>query len=58
MQAALGNNVEAMKAFKHVTKLNPPYELVKKLSFMVFLTNIMKNTESEDMASTVLPINL
>ena len=32
--------------------------LPKKLSFMVFLTNIMKNTESEDMASTVLPINL
>ncbi len=31
---------------------------LKKLSFMVFLTNIMKNTESEDMASTVLPINL
>ena len=27
MQAALGNNVEATKAFKRVVKLNPPYEL-------------------------------
>ena len=47
MQAALGNNVEAMKAFKHVTKLNPPYEL--EFNARISMTEVMSVGQSKKM---------
>ena len=47
MQAALGNNVEAMKAFKHVTKLNPPYEL--EFNARICMTEVMSVGQSKKM---------
>ena len=47
MQAALGNNVEAMKAFKHVTKLNPPYEL--EFNARICMTEVMSVSQSKKM---------
>ena len=47
MQAALGNNVEAMKAFKHVTKLNPPYEL--EFNARICMTEVMSAGQSKKM---------
>ena len=47
MQAALGNDVEAMKAFKHVTKLNPPYEL--EFNARICMTEVMSVGQSKKM---------
>ena len=47
MQAALGNNVEAMKAFKHVVKLNPPYEL--EFNARIAMTEVMSVGQSKKM---------
>ena len=47
MQAALGNNVEATKAFKHVVKLNPPYEL--EFNARIAMTEVMSAGQSKKM---------
>ena len=47
MQAALGNDMEAMKAFKHVTKLNPPYEL--EFNARICMTEVMSVGQSKKM---------
>ena len=49
MQAALGNNVEATKAFKHVVKLNPPYEL--EFNARIAMTEVMSAGQSKKMIS-------
>ena len=47
MQTALGNNAEAMKAFKHVVKLNPPYEL--EFNARICMTEVMSVSQSKKM---------
>ena len=47
MQAALGNKVEATKAFKHVVKLNPPYEL--EFNARIAMTEVMSAGQSKKM---------
>ena len=49
MQSALGNNVEATKAFKHVVKLNPPYEL--EFNARIAMTEVMSAGQSKKMIS-------
>ena len=47
MQAALGNKMEATKAFKHVVKLNPPYEL--EFNARIAMTEVMSAGQSKKM---------
>ena len=49
MQAALGNKMEATKAFKHVVKLNPPYEL--EFNARIAMTEVMSAGQSKKMIS-------
>ena len=49
MQAALGNNMEATKAFKHVVKLNPPYEL--EFNARIAMTEVMSAGQAKKMIS-------
>ncbi len=49
LQAALGNNIEASKAFKHVIRLNPPYEL--KFNAQISMTEVMAAGQSGKMIS-------
>ena len=47
LQALLGNNTEAMKAFKHVVRLNPPYEL--EFNARIAMTEVLSTGQSKKM---------
>ena len=47
LQASLGNNAEAMKAFKHVVRLNPPYEL--EFNARIAMTEVLSAGQSKKM---------
>jgi len=49
IQAALGNRTEAFKAFKHVVRLNPPYEL--EFNARIAMTEVMASGQSKQMIS-------
>lgn len=45
--SALGNNAEAMKAYKHVVRQNPPYET--EFNARIAMTEVMSATQSKKM---------
>ena len=47
LQASIGNNREAYKAFKHVIRLNPPYEL--EFNARISMSEVMASTNSKKM---------
>ena len=47
LQAALGNNAEAMKAYKHVIRQNPPYEV--EFNARIAMTEVMSAGQSKKM---------
>lgn len=47
LQAALGNKQEAMKAYKHVVKQNPPYEV--EFNARIAMTEVMSAGQSKKM---------
>lgn len=47
LQAALGNNAEAYKAFKHVVRQHPPYEL--EFNARIAMTEVMGAGQSKQM---------
>ena len=49
IQAALGNKLEAYKAFKHVIRLNPPYEL--EFNARISLSEVMAKDNAKQMIS-------
>ena len=49
LQASIGNHREAYKAFKHVIRLNPPYEL--EFNARISMTEVMASTNSKKMIS-------
>lgn len=49
LQAALGNKTEAYKAFKHVIRQNPPYEL--EFNARISMTEVMASGRSKQMIS-------
>lgn len=49
LQASIGNHREAYKAFKHVIRLNPPYEL--EFNARISMTEVMAATNSKKMIS-------
>ena len=49
VQAALGNKAEAYKAFKHVIRMNPPYEL--EFNARIAMTEVMAAGKSKQMVS-------
>ena len=49
IQAALGHKVEAYKAFKHVIRQNPPYEL--EFNARISMTEVMASGRSKQMIS-------
>ena len=49
IQAALGNRTEAYKAFKHVMRENPPYEL--EFNARIAMTEVMAAGQSKQMIS-------
>jgi len=49
IQASLGNKEESMKAFKHVIRLNPPYEL--EFNARISMTEVMADSQSKKMIS-------
>ncbi len=49
LQAAIGNNAEAYKAFRHVIRQNPPYEL--EFNARIAMTEVMAGGRSRQMIS-------
>lgn len=47
LEAALGNNQNAYKAFKHVVRLNPPYEL--ELNARIAMSEVMAKNQAKQM---------
>ena len=47
LQTALGNRQEAMKAFRHVIRLNPPYQL--EFNARISMTEVMSEGQSRKM---------
>ena len=47
LQAALGNNAEALKAYRHVVRQNPPYEI--EFNARIAMTEVMSGTQSNKM---------
>ena len=47
IQAAIGNNAEAYKAFKHVIRLNPPYEL--EFNARISMSEVMASSNAKQM---------
>ena len=47
MQAVLGNKVEAMKAYRHVIRQNPPYEI--EFNARIAMTEVMSSGQSKKM---------
>lgn len=51
IQAALGHKEEAYKAFKHVIRLNPPYEL--EFNARISMTEVLSSTKTKQMINTL-----
>ena len=51
LQASIGNNKEAYKAFKHVIKLNPPYEL--EFNARISMTEVLARSNDKKMIGTL-----
>ena len=49
LQASIGNKQEAYKAFKHVVRLNPPYEL--EFNARISMTEVLATNNSRKMVS-------
>lgn len=49
LQAALGNNREAYKAYKHVVRLNPPYEI--EFNARIAMTEVLSGKQWRQMVS-------
>ena len=49
IQASLDNKAEAMKAFKHCVRLNPPYEL--EFNARISMTEVMAGSQAKKMIS-------
>ncbi len=47
LQTAVGNNAEAMKAYRHVVRLNPPYEV--EFNARIAMSEVMSSTQSKQM---------
>ena len=51
LQASIGNNQEAYKAFKHVIRLNPPYEL--EFNARISMTEVLAHSNAKKMISSL-----
>ena len=51
LQASIGSNQEAYKAFKHVIKLNPPYEL--EFNARISMTEVLARSNAKKMIGTL-----
>ena len=51
LQASIGNNQEAYKAFKHVIRLNPPYEL--EFNARISMTEVLARSNAKKMIGTL-----
>ena len=51
LQASIGNNLEAYKAFKHVIRLNPPYEL--EFNARISMTEVLARSNAKKMIGSL-----